>query len=271
MALIDFDGLFEKKLAVYMKQNAGKYTEEEWEDLIPKLYRKFGDIYIKSVGNTPNAYYKGMEDASLVGTLAAHVAEGVPVSDFLLRELERRAPVGLVALIGSENTELSRLAIELSGDSRESIAACLALFEKNTDEVCRERALEKLKQNADAAADGAAELYQRGIERELMTEILCRCKQRREDVFEILSEALRRAETKELPVCAANLAAYGDERALPLLLEYIDREETDYLGYRELKLAIERLGGEYKKERDFTGDPQRNELERLAAASDAEK
>ena len=33
--LIDFDGLFEEKLAQYMKQNAGKYTEKQWEAIIP--------------------------------------------------------------------------------------------------------------------------------------------------------------------------------------------------------------------------------------------
>ena len=37
MELIDFDGLFDKKLTEYMKKNGGKRTEKEWENLIPEL------------------------------------------------------------------------------------------------------------------------------------------------------------------------------------------------------------------------------------------
>lgn len=267
MPLFDFDGLFEKKLSEYMKRNAGKYTEEEWEDLIPKLYRKFGDTYVKSAKNTPNGCYREMGDEELVSTLRAHIAQNVPVSDFLLRELERRAPSALIPLIGDADRELSRLAIEYSDDSAEAVSACLALFGRETDEECRETALEKLKRNADEVAEGAVALYRKGMARALMTEILCRCKRRREDVLGVLLDALRTAETEEIPVCAAQLAAYGDERALPVLFELIEREETDFLCFRELKAAIEQLGGEYTRERDFSDDPGRRELERLAELS----
>ena len=45
--------LFDEKLAEYMQTNAGKYTEKQWENLIPKLYRQFGDTYVARAGNTP--------------------------------------------------------------------------------------------------------------------------------------------------------------------------------------------------------------------------
>ena len=51
--LIDFDELFDRKLAEYMEAHAADHSEKEWEDLIPRLYRKFGDTVIKSVGTTP--------------------------------------------------------------------------------------------------------------------------------------------------------------------------------------------------------------------------
>ena len=44
MKLIDFDGLFDEKLAQYMSENKKKPTEREWEDVIPKLYKKFGTV-----------------------------------------------------------------------------------------------------------------------------------------------------------------------------------------------------------------------------------
>ena len=54
---------------------------------------------------------------------------------------------------------------------------------------------------------------------------------------------------------ASYLAAYGDVRALPYLLDRIDGEEINFVEYQELKFAIEALGGEYTKERDFSDDP----------------
>ena len=53
---------------------------------------------------------------------------------------------------------------------------------------------------------------------------------------------------------AGYLASYGDERALPYLLDKIDEEGISYVEFQELKYAIEALGGEYTKQRDFSGD-----------------
>ncbi len=39
------------------------------------------------------------------------------------------------------------------------------------------------------------------------------------------------------------------------LLDKIDEEGINFIEYRELKYAIEALGGEYTKTRDFSGDP----------------
>ena len=50
------------------------------------------------------------------------------------------------------------------------------------------------------------------------------------------------------------LARYGDESALPLLYEAIERPGLDFAEFRELKFAIETLGGEYEKKRDFSAD-----------------
>ena len=80
--LIDFDELFDRKLAQYMEEHAGEYSEKQWEDIIPRLYRNFGDTLIKSVGTTPKGYYAEMTDEELVEALKAHHKEGVTVYDF---------------------------------------------------------------------------------------------------------------------------------------------------------------------------------------------
>ena len=124
--LIDFDELFDRKLAQYMEEHAGEYTEKQWEDLIPRLYRNFGDTLIKSVGTTPKGYYAEMTDEELVDTLKAHHKEGVSVSDFLCRELESRGcPDALLALMQEAEGELLTLTINLAGSSKKALPVYL--------------------------------------------------------------------------------------------------------------------------------------------------
>ncbi len=96
MKLYDFDGMFDKKITGFIEKNAGKYSESQLEDIIPKLYKQFGDVYIKSVGNTPNGFYSAMTDAELVSALRAHLKQNVPVSAFLCDAIEGRDAVSLL-------------------------------------------------------------------------------------------------------------------------------------------------------------------------------
>lgn len=257
--LIDFDGLFDEKLSEYMHMNAGKYTEKQWENVIPKLYKQFGDTYVAKAGNTPKGYYADMTDDELAETLARHVAENVPVSDFLCRELEGRGcPDALVALIASGNEELVTLAVNLAGESVRAFPAYFDLLAGDGSEDVKDAVCEQLKNGADNAKERALTLYASGVERERMLEILSRCKERDDRVFDILMREFRTGD--EVPMHASYLAAYGDERALPVLLEYIDRDDINYLEYQELKYAIEALGGEYTRPRDFSDDKYYQEI-----------
>lgn len=82
MKLYDFDGMFDKRLSEYISKNAGKFKEEEWEDMIPEMYAKFGNTVLKSLGTSPNGYYAAMQPAELVKCLRAHVKNGVPSLNF---------------------------------------------------------------------------------------------------------------------------------------------------------------------------------------------
>ena len=258
--LIDFDELFDRKLAQYMEEHAGEYSEKQWEDLIPRLYRNFGDTLIKSVGTTPKGYYAEMTDEELVEALKAHHKEGVSVSDFLCRELESRGcPDALLALMQEAEGELLTLTINLAGSSKKALPVYLDILLKTEDEELKDTVTEYLKGNADAVKERVLTLYREGVEREYMLEILSRCKQKDDEVFEILLNEFRTA-PDDIPMHASYLASYGDERALPVLLDYIDRDETNYLEYQELKYAIEALGGEYNKVCDFSADPYFQEI-----------
>ncbi len=259
MKLVDFDGMFDKKLAQYFKENAGKYTEKQWEDKIPTLYQRFGDTYIKSVGATPRGYYERMTDEEICSCLKEHVEQGVPVSDFLCRELEKRnCPLPLVVLLKEENEELLTFAVNLAGAAPAAFPAYFDILKGNADREIKDAVTDQLKANADEAKENALACYREGVEKELMLEILSRTKERDDNVFEILLSAFRCEE--DLPMHASYLAAYGDARALPVLLERVDRDEINFLEYRELKYAIESLGGEYTRERDFSSDPYYREI-----------
>lgn len=257
--LIDFDGLFDEKLAEYIRDNPTKYTEKQWENVIPKLYRQFGDTYVAKAGATPRQYYSSMTDEELCDALARHVSEGVPVSDFLCREIERRGCTdALVRLLSLREEEILTLAVNLAGSSEKAYPAYFDLLISEVSADIKEAVCEQLKGGADAAKERALACYEAGQEREIMLEILSRCKQRDDRVFDILMNAFRTGD--EVPMHASYLAAYGDERALPVLLDYIDRDDINFLEFRELKYAIEALGGEYTKPRDFTNDPYYQEI-----------
>ncbi len=252
--LIDFDALFDEKLSRYMEENAGKYTERQWESLIPKLYKSFGDTYIKSTGNSPKGYYADMTDKELTETLKAHIEKGISVSDFLCRELESRGcPDELLSLFDSDNEELLTFTVNIAGDNPKAYDAYFALLQRDVDGEIKDAVVEGLKAGADLAKERALTLYQAKVDREYMLEILSRCKTRDDRIFDILLTEFRTS-TEDIPMHASYLAAYGDERALPVLLDYIDREEINYLEFQELKFAIEALGGEYTRPRDFTDD-----------------
>ncbi|MDE6104755.1 MAG: hypothetical protein K2G38_03600 [Clostridia bacterium] len=255
MKLYDFDGMFDEKLAEYVSKNAGKYKETEWEDIIPKLYKQFGDMFIKSVGDTPNGFYAKMTDAELVTALTTHLKKDVPVSEFLCSAIESRNAVELLLplLDGTENER--SYAMNLIGSDERAIKKYMQLLtSKDSSADLKDACVDFIKEKADLVINEAVENYKKGIEREYMLEIMSRTVIRSDEIFEILLKEFR-TDPENLSMHASYLAAYGDERALEYLLEKIDEEGITFVEYRELKFAIAALGGEYEKERDFSGDP----------------
>ena len=257
--LIDFDGLFDEKLAEYIQSNPEKYTEKQWENVIPKLYKQFGDIYVAKAGATPKQYYAAMSDDELCETLERHYDESVPVSDFLCREIEiRGCSDALIRLFDRREEEILTLAVNLAGSNEKAFPAYFRLLTSEVSDDIKEAVCEQLKGGADAAKEQALALFEQGQDQEMMLEILSRCKQRDDRVYDLLLTAFRTGD--EVPMHASYLAAYGDERALPVLMEYIDRDDINFLEFREVKYAIEALGGEYTKPRDFSHDPYYQEI-----------
>ena len=255
MKLYDFDGMFDKKLSDYIAKNVGKYKEEEWEDIIPKLYKQFGDVYIKSVGNTPNGFYKAMSDEQLISALKTHLKQGVPVSEFLCSAIEERNAISLLLPLLDGSEDEREYAVNLIGSDDSAIKKYMQMIVlPDLDEDFKSRLADNIKEKADLVLGEAVENYEKGIEKEFMLEIMSRSVVPDEKVFEILVKEFR-SDPENIPLHASYLASYGDSRALEYLLDKIDEEGITFIEYKELLLAIEALGGSYDKPRDFTSDP----------------
>lgn len=254
MKLIDFDGLFDEKLAQYMTENKNKHTEKEWENIIPKLYKKFGDTYIAKLKCTPKEYYARMSDTELAQTLSEHLVSDVPVPEFLCAEIEERGAVEtLLPLLACEDTQTVSYAINLIGDDPRAFDAYFSILTENRlDEDIRSDLADIFRLHADEVKTRVLDAYKKGEAKEYMLEILSRVKERSDEVYETLLSAFRTGDN--VPMHASYLAAYGDERALPYLMDRIEDRTIGFVEFQELKYAIEALGGEYNEPRDFTED-----------------
>lgn len=255
MKLYDFDGMFEKKLSDYLTKNSDKYKEEEWEELIPKLYEKFGNTVLKTIGKTPNEYYAEFTDEELIKTLSAHLKNGVPVSDFLCMAIEGRNAEQLLLPLLNGSTEEAEYAINLLGSADCALEKYMQMLcDSQSSEDRKNSCVDLLKEKADSVKQVAIKNYSNGVEKEYMLEILSNCKEKSEQIFQILLNEFR-CDSENIPMHASYLATYGDDRALSYLLEKIDEDGITFIEFTELKYAIEALGGEYDKERDFSNDP----------------
>lgn len=256
MKLIDFDGIFDKKIAEYIEKNSTKYTEDEWSDVIPKLYEKFGNTQINAIGTTPNLYYSSMSDADLAALLKEHIKSGVPVSDFLCREMEKRGACDeFLQLLSSSDEELLTYAITVNGTSEDAYGKYLDIIcsEKISSDV-RDAAADMIKENADPVKARLLNMIASNTAKEYALDLIARVKERDEAVYNmLLNEFLSNLDN--IPKYAHLLSSYGDERYIPYLLEEIKREDISYIDFLELKYAIEKLGGEYNEERNFSSDP----------------
>ena len=272
MKLIDFDGLFDEKLTQYMEENKDKHTEKQWENLIPKLYKKFGDTYIAKIKCTPKEYYAKMTAEELAQTLSAHLKEDVPVPEFLCEEIESRgAAETLLPLLQEEDAQTVSYAINLLGDDVRAFDAYFnILIQNRLDEDIRSDVADIFRLHADEVKERAYAAYGAGIAQEYMLEILSRVKEKEDRIYDLLLNAFLTADETQSPMRASYLAAYGDERALTRLLQRIEDKTIGFVEFQELKYAIEALGGEYDEPRDFSEDKDYIAVEAASSKAMAE-
>jgi len=257
--IIDIDEIFDDFLTGYISTNRGKYTEKEWENKIHGLYEEFGKTELDELGGAcPADYYKGLSGSELCEVLAAHIEQGVGVSDFLCEALtEAECADDLVRFIDNEHDEeLVSYCVNILND-KNSTAGFDRYFDMLlSDETCedmKDLLAEMLANNPEAAKERALKEYENaGSSAVYLLEIFAACKHD-DRIFTILINELK-SHKNDIPFYLSYITKYGDERALPVLLEMIDDEKINYLDFKELKLAIEAFGGTYDKKRDFSSD-----------------
>ena len=197
-----------------------------------------------------------VSDSALVETLKEYLLQDVPVPDILCEELESRGVFPeLLALLDETDEELVHYALNIIGSDSRAFGRYIAMLSEDAyDEHIKDSLADLLKARADDAAEGVLPLVNTESGAYAL-EILSKVKRRDERVYKALLDAFLGADDADAPLYAGYLASYGDERALPSLLSAIEREDIGYVLFQELKFAIEALGGEYDKERDFSNDP----------------
>ena len=118
----------------------------------------------------------------------------------------------------------------------------------------KELATEYLRDHAESVKESILEQFNDCDDnvKAYLTEILSGCKWD-DRVFDILVLQFK-THLDNIPVYASYLAKYGDDRALPFLMQEIEKEKISYADFEELRFAIEALGGKYDKIRDFKSD-----------------
>ena len=266
MKLIDFDGMFDEKLTVYMEENKNKYTERQWEDIIPKLYKKFGDTYVAKIKCTPKEYYANMSDSELAETLAEHLKQDIPAPEFLCAEIENRGAVETLTPMLYLDDASAVYAFNLIGDDERAYDTYFELLTNpKTDEDLKSDIADLFKAHADSMKEKVLQAYKQGENKEAMLEILSRVQEKTDEIYHILLKEFLTYEN--VPMHASYLAVYGDERALPHLFKKIEDRSIGFIEFQELKYAIEALGGEYDEPRDFSGDKDYLAVETASAKS----
>ncbi|MCQ2387533.1 MAG: hypothetical protein MJ066_03700, partial [Clostridia bacterium] len=258
--IIDIDELFDKYISDYVYKNIGKIKPEEIENEMPKMYEKFGDEKLKELDNkTPNTFYRQYSMAQLLECLKEHLEDKVSVSDFLCEA------------IVDKKSEAKEIINELNKDYGEEYIAYLMNFISEVgEEIPYKRYLEfAIYDYPETISELAVEFLSKDCERvkedvllnynevseekkERLLEILSN-KKNDDRVFNLLIEEFVKHQNK-IPFYASLIVKYGDDRALPFLMQAIKDSKIGYADFEELRFSIEALGGEYNEKRDFSQD-----------------
>lgn len=258
--IIDIDALFDDYISDFVYKNIGKIKPEEIENKIPQLYLQFGKEKLEKLdGFSPEEFYLRYSGQELLECLKMHLEKNVAISDFLCEAISKNEQneVDLIKALDGENDEEFTLYVMnmlVDMNSQKCINRYLEMIIWDYSSPIKELATEHLNGYAENVKEAILSQFNDCDDavKGYLTEILSNVKND-DRVFDILiNEFIKNQDN--IPIYASYLAKYGDEKALPFLMTAIENEKINYADFEELRFAIETLGGEYNKERDFKND-----------------
>ncbi|MEG2860300.1 MAG: hypothetical protein RSA12_10435 [Clostridia bacterium] len=267
MKIIDFDDLFHKHLAGWMRERAASgVSPEQMEEQVGAEYVRFINLPTPALdGATPAAYFAAMTDMDqLVKGMRAYQDAGIEPPELLT---DRIGEFGAQAV-----DPLLRLATDsaCAGDLRATaLNLMIGLGDARPIQLCFQ--LIDARAANDDLADIAAELLQSLGEKPVplmldklkdahpeslktYLDLLCNFPGDERIYTYVLHEFHVRVSERAL--FASLLGKLGDPRAIAPLTVALSMADLNYLDYLEIANAIDMLGGDAgERTRDFSGDP----------------
>lgn len=247
---IDVDALFDNYLDDFIEKNLDKYSPNQLEKMVESLYEEFGNkANLVLCGLSPIEYYKQMTTEDLLTEFKESFEEIGSACEFLCRELQKRqdAEDNLVDFAKSKNTEIATCAVNVLSEmnSKKALLTFLKSVESRlVEDELYEVMVEAMSKNADCIKEELLSLYDsNNYAHKVFLEIFASMS-KDERVYQILfDEYLRRTENRtEL---YGFFAKYGDERILGFLYGEVETKQLTPIELEEIKLAIEKLGGDF--------------------------
>lgn len=267
---IDIDKLFEAFVRSELASGKLRPTEDDWSDMIPELYARFEKTPLKELGGvTPVEYFD--DEPQIKELWLRYIENGVPLNDYVINAVADKVPVGEIAALLNEDADeevlLSAIEIMRRKDVKSVVNGYIdLLFSKKVCHHVKDEIVEDLCYCADDVADKILSRVDEKSADGAVAEILSNVKKKDGRIKRILLDGLK---TKnKVPEYSAYLVNYDDESCLAEMLAFLPMVD-DYVSYKELKMAIEALGGSVDEKRDFSQD--KNYIRIKAAENDIGK
>lgn len=273
MNCVNFDKHFEEYVKVWTKQNLGKYKNmDEMEADIPEVYlRWLNEPCDWLSGKTPGNYFDQFDDAHfLTKWLCDYVKKNVPVPDQLMERItslgeESEKYLLEIAAREEASAEVRMTAIGLlrEMDSVKPMELYIGWLSggREYDELC-ENAADSLRNMGQKVIEPLFSAYETAElpAKEAIIDILCDYPSEKR-VLPLLLALMD--ESKHTALIASYIAKFGDDDALPRMMEALSDPDISYLDYIEIANAVRALGGDIENERTFDGDPDYESMKEL--------
>ncbi len=251
--LIDFDSQFNEYMDSWADEllKQGK-KPEEIEALIPEAYEKWASDAKK--------YFENVDSAELVKMLGAYLDEEITPPDILIEEIvgNQACEQGVFELFMQERPNQDKtLLMNVLSDMQSSLPVqeYISILCSVENEELADAAAEALKYAGKDAIGQVLSIYDEEKDitvKEKLMYVLVYSEPKTENLASRLIELMKQSGNRAF--IAGMMGFYGDESCIDVLKLAEEAKDISYIDYVEICDAIESLGGETKRDREFDGD-----------------